>query len=59
MQRGLERMDSNGDGTIDATEREAMIKEMTDRMTGLNRGLGLGPGGPGGPGRDGDDPAGE
>lgn len=55
MQRGFEQMDGNGDGAIDATEREAMIKNMADRMSLLTRGLGRGPGGPGGPGRGGND----
>lgn len=50
MQRGFERLDSNGDGAIDATEREAMIKDMADRMSQFNRGLERGRGGPGGPG---------
>jgi hypothetical protein len=43
-------MDGNGDGAIDATEREAMIKNMADRMSQFTRGMGRGPGGPGGPG---------
>ena len=55
MQRGFERMDSNGDGAIDATERETMIKNMADRMSQFNRGMGRGPGGPGGRGRGGND----
>jgi hypothetical protein len=56
MQRGFERMDINGDGVIDATEREAMIKNMADRMSQFNRGGGRGPGrGPGDRGRGGND----
>lgn len=59
MQRGFERMDSNGDGAIDATEREAMIKGMADRMAQFTRDRGRGPsrgpGGPGGPRRGGSD----
>ena len=53
MQRGFERMDGNGDGAIDATEREAMIKGMADRMSQFTRGMGRGPGGPGGRGGNG------
>jgi hypothetical protein len=56
MQRGFERMDGNGDGAIDATEREAMIKGMADRMSQFTRDRGRGQGrGPGGPGRGGND----
>jgi hypothetical protein len=53
MQRGFERMDANGDGALDAAEREAMVKDMTDRMAEFSRNWGRGPGGgrrPGGPG---------
>ncbi len=42
----MQRFDKNSDGTIDDTERQAMMEEMR------NRGFGGGPGGPGGGGQN-------
>jgi Ca2+-binding EF-hand superfamily protein len=51
MQRFIERMDTNGDGTVDKVEIEVFQTEMQNRFqNGGGRG-GPGQGGPGGPGR--------
>ena len=41
----IERFDANGDGELDASEREAAMKEMRERRGGTPRGAQRGAGG--------------